>query len=44
MSLIEDAFRYQPPADIPVALIAGGILVAAIALVGFAVLFWFSQE
>lgn len=44
MSLIDEAFRYQPVDGIPLDLLAAGLLVAAIAVVVSAILFWFSQE
>ena len=44
MSLIDDAFRYQPVDGIPMDLLAAGLLVAAIAIPVFVILLWFSQE
>ena len=44
MSLVESTFRYQPVEGIPLDLLAAGLLVAAICLAGFTILFWFSKE
>ena len=44
MSLIDEAFRYQPVDGIPIDLLAAGLFVAAIAVVVAGILFWFSQE